>query len=206
MGSRPAAGDVSSGAAGRSRASAETGFTLIELLVVIAVVGILGAIAIGITPTIIESAQGEGASGQVNAFLKRNRELAISRRRNIEILFIAPNQIQAQQRAVPDPPNALGPNVVLETMTFENRLEYRTFAGQGDTPDALGNGAAINLGGQAPLMFTSEGTFADVNGDPVNASLFFGVEEQPQTANAISILGTTAAVRAWRYDGGRWVR
>ncbi len=39
---------------------------------------------------------------------------------------IAPNQIQAQQRPVPDPPNPLPANTILETMTFEGRLEYRT--------------------------------------------------------------------------------
>jgi prepilin-type N-terminal cleavage/methylation domain-containing protein len=206
MGTRPSEAAAPSRAAARNAWSRAHGFSVLELLMVIAVIGVLSAIAIGITPDILRSSRAEGAAAQVNAFLKRNRELAISRRRNIEIRFIAPNQIQAQQRPVPDPPNPLPANTVLETMTFEGRLEYRTFAGQPDNPDLIGNVAAINLGGAAPAMFTSEGTFTDTNGDPINASLFLGVTQQPLTANSISILGTTAAVRAWRWNGSQWVR
>ncbi len=55
-------------------------------------------------------------------------------------------------------------------------------------------------------MFTSEGTFADVNGDPINATLLLGVANQPNTANAVTIIGTTATLRLWRWDGARWVQ
>jgi prepilin-type N-terminal cleavage/methylation domain-containing protein len=185
---------------------AQHGFTLLELLMVVAIVGILGAVAIGVTPGIVRAAKGETSAAQVTSFLKRTRELAISRRRNIEIRFLPPNQIQSAQRAVPDPPNALPAPTVLETMSFEGRLEYRRFGGVPDTPDLFGNTADVNLGGANPVMFTSEGTFADANGDPVNASVFLGVVNQRDTANAITVLGTTAAVRSWRYDGSRWVQ
>ena len=36
--------------------------------------------------------------------------------------------------------------------------------------------------------------------------VFLGVANQPTTANALTIIGTTAAVRTWRYDGSRWVQ
>jgi hypothetical protein len=54
-------------------------------------------------------------------------------------------------------------------------------------------------------MFTSEGTFTNVDGDPVNISVFLGVSRVPTSANAITILGATAAIRAWRWDGRQWV-
>jgi hypothetical protein len=54
-------------------------------------------------------------------------------------------------------------------------------------------------------MFTSEGSFTDVNGDPINASVFLGIDQQPLTSNAITILGSTAAVRTWRWNGRVWV-
>lgn len=195
----------------RARVRTAQGFSLIELLMVVAIIGVLAAVAIGITPGIIQTAKGQASTQQLVAFLKRNRELAISRRRNIEITFTAPNIVRATQRAVPDPPNPLGPNTVLETMYFEGRLEYRQFAGVPDTPDAFGAAGPIILGGAAPnalnpVMFTSEGSFTDVNGNPFNASVFLGVVNQKATANAVTIIGTTAAVRTWRYDGSRWVQ
>jgi prepilin-type N-terminal cleavage/methylation domain-containing protein len=182
------------------------GFTLIELLTVVAIIGILASVAIGVTPGIIATTKASSNTAQLTSFLKRTREMAISRRRNIEIRFLAPNQVQSAERAVPNPPAPTPAPTVLETMTFEGRLGYNRFGGQPDTPDAFGNAAAINLGGANPVMFTSEGSFADVNGDPVNATVMLGVPGDPTTANAVTILGTTAAVRAWRYDGSRWVQ
>jgi len=189
-----------------ARARHAQGFSLIELLIVVAIIGVLASVAIGITPSIIQTAKGQAGAQQLASFLKRHRELAISRRRNIEIAFVAPGQVTSTQRAVPDPPNPIGPPTVLETMFIEGRLEYRQFGGVPDTPDAFGAAAAVNLGGANPVMFTSEGSFTDVNGDPINASIFLGVVNQQTTANALTIIGTTATVRAWRYDGSRWVQ
>jgi hypothetical protein len=132
--------------------------------------------------------------------------MAISRRRNIEIAFTAPNVVSSQQRGVADPGDPLPLPTPLETMQLEGRVEFRLFPAVPDTPDAFGNGAPISLGGANPVMFTSEGGFTDANGDPINASLYLGIQDQPRTANALTIIGTTATVRAWRWDGGRWVQ
>lgn len=196
----------------RTRARSAQGFSLVELLMVVAIMGVLAAIAIGITPGVIQTAKGQAGAAQLNGFLKRNRELAISRRRNIEILFTAPNMVQAFQRAVPDPPAPTPAPTLIETMYFEGRLEYRTYPSIPDTPDGFGNGSAIFIGGAAapvagnPVMFTSEGSFCDTDGDPVNGTVFLGIPNQPSTANALTIIGTTATVRSWRYNGGRWVQ
>lgn len=194
----------------RRRQRAAQGFSLIELLVVLAIIGIMSGIAIGITSEAIRTEKGKSGAAQLAAFLKRHRELAISRRRNIEIAFVAPNLVRSSQRAVPDPPNPLAANTPLESMYFEGRIEFRQFGGIPDTPDAFGSGGPIWIGGAPPtanpVMFTSEGSFTDVNGDPINVSVFLGVVNQRNTANALTIIGTTAAVRTWRYDGSRWVQ
>jgi prepilin-type N-terminal cleavage/methylation domain-containing protein len=183
------------------------GFSLIELLMVVAIIGILAAVAIGVTPAVIRTAKGQAGAQQLASFLKRHRELAISRRRNIEITFTAPNMVQSRQRAVPDPPAATPAPTVLETMYFEGRLEYRQFGAVAlDTPDAFGNAAPINVGAILPVIFTSEGAFTDANGDVINGTLFLGVVNQVSTANALTIVGATSAVRLWRWDGSRWVQ
>jgi prepilin-type N-terminal cleavage/methylation domain-containing protein len=189
-----------------ARARSAQGFSLIELLIVVAIGAVLAGVAIGVTPNVINVAKGQSGAQQVAAFLKRHREMAISRRRNIEIAFVAPNRLTSIQRAASDPPNPLGPSTPLETVTLEGRLEFRTFAGVPDTPDAFGNAAAVVLGGANPVMFTSEGAFTDVDGNPINASVFLGVPNLVSTANALTIIGTTATVRTFRWDGSRWVQ
>jgi prepilin-type N-terminal cleavage/methylation domain-containing protein len=179
------------------------GFSVLELLVVVGIVAVLAAVAVGVTPGVLNSAKGSSGMQQLESFLKRHREMAISRRRNIEIRFEPPNVVRSLELPVPPDPSA---PTLLETMIFEGGIEFVKFDDiPADTPDGFGNADAINLGGGTPVLFTSEGVFVDVNGDPINATLLTGVEDEPLTANALTILGTTATMRVWRHDGGRWV-
>jgi hypothetical protein len=94
-------------------------------------------------------------------------------------------------------------------MIFEGRIEFLRFPAvvPANTPDLFPIGAgAVNLGGEDPVMFTSEGSFTDVDANPINATIFIGVPNQPNTANALTIIGTTATVRTWRNDGRQWVQ
>jgi prepilin-type N-terminal cleavage/methylation domain-containing protein len=191
------------------------GFTLIELLVVVALVGVLAGVAVAITPGIIRVAKGEGTTTQVTTFLIRARELAISKRRNVEIRFTEPDRLIAVEMPVPglepeegEPVVEVAPDIVAADIRFEGGLEYFQFDEiDEDTPDAFGMAAAINLGTlaeDAPVMFTSEGSFTDINGDPINASIFLGVKDQLSTAAAITIVGATATVHQWRWNGNAW--
>jgi len=46
--------------------------------------------------------------------------------------------------------------------------------------------------------------FTDSNGDPANATITLGIPGQVSTANAVTILGATATIRQFRWDGSRW--
>lgn len=178
------------------------GFTLLEILVVMALMFVVAGMAINITPQVIRVARGTSTTMQVKTFLAKVREAAVTRRRNIEIRFEVPNRLTAEERPIAGVP--VSPDRFLETITFEGGLEYVKFPGIPDTPDLFGMAGAINTNGAAMVLFTSEGTFTDVNGDFINITLGFANPDQPLTANAITILGTTAAVRQWRWNGTAW--
>lgn len=192
----------------RRHGAGDEGFSLLELVLTITLVATLTAIAVGVTPNIVKWAKGDSGAMELDAFLKRHRETAIARRRDIEIRFIEPNQVESAERSVPDPENGVNEitTTVLERLTFEGRIQYWKPDGAPDTPDGFGNEAVIDLGGTEPVMFSSEGAFLDSDGDPVNATLFVGVKGDPQTATAVTILGTTASIRRWHWNGTGWSR
>lgn len=184
------------------------GFTLLELLIVIAVTGVLAGIGMGISTSVVRMGRGEVGAQQLDAFLKRYRGVAVARRRDIEIRFLPPNQVQSAQRAVPDPPAATPAPTVLETLTFEGNIQYRLFAGMTDTPNLFGNAMAVAVGGAAPVMFSSEGAFIDIAGNPVNATISLGVDGDPLSATAVTVLGATASIERWRWNGSGagWIK
>lgn len=191
-----------------SRRRGEQGFSLLELVLIVTVVCTLTGIAVGITANIVRMARGESGAQELDSFLKRHREMAISRRRDIEIRFIEPNIVESAERPVRDPDDEdqdLTP-VVLERMTFEGRIEYWAPEDVPDTPDAFGNETPVQVGGVGTVMLSSEGSFVTGAGDPVNATISLGIEGDDLSATAVTVLGTTATIKRWRWNGGSWMR
>ena len=182
------------------------GFTILEMLVVMAIAMVLAGVSIGVTNSVVRMTRGEPAAQQLDAFLKRYRGVSVARRRDIEIRFLPPNQVQSLERAIPNPPAATPPPTVLETMTFEGFVGYRTFPGVADTPNLFGNAAAVSVGGVFPVMFSSEGAFIDVNGNPINATISLGIDGDMLSATAVTILGATATIERWRWNGTAWLK
>jgi prepilin-type N-terminal cleavage/methylation domain-containing protein len=183
-----------------------SGFSLLELLVVAGLISVLGAVALGVSNTVVRMMRAESGAQQLDAFLKRYRETAVSRRRDIEIRFIAPNQVSSLERAVPNNAGVMAAPTPLETIVFENGLRYQLATGVPDTPNLFGNAAAISLGGANPVMFSSEGAFIDANNNPINATLFLAVPGDRESAAAVTILGPTATIERWRWNGGAWTK
>lgn len=182
----------------------ERGFTLVEMLVVVAVAGVLAAVAIGMSTTSVRMSKGEAGAAQLDGFLKRHREMALARRRDIEIHFEPPNRVRSVQRWGVGDANA--DPVELETLVLEGGIEFLLFDDMPDTPNAFGNGTEVSLGGLEPVMFASEGMFMDVAGNPINATISLGMAGDPLTAGAVTILGTTATIERWRWNGASWTK
>ena len=97
-----------------------------------------------------------------------------------------------------------GATTVVRTVALENRMQFLLQSGVPDTPDLFGNATAVAFGPSATRMFTSEGTFVDGSGDVLNGTVFLSIPGDPNSARAITVFGTTALLRVWRWDGRRW--
>jgi hypothetical protein len=85
-------------------------------------------------------------------------------------------------------------------------VQYALVAGVPDTPDAFGRNAAVDFGGAPTLVFTSEGMLVDAAGNPINGTVFLSINGGARSVRAITVLGATGRVRAYRWNGAQWTR
>ena len=184
----------------RLRLPAADGFSLLEAIVVATVVGLLGAMIVPVTTGMITRAKAEGSTLAAVTALQSARNRAVAERRNFHLYFDQAAHKIRIERVEPD-----GSRTVIANLNLENGLTFEKFSALPDTPDLFGNATAVAFGGTAPVMFTSDGTLIDDNGDVVNGSLFLGVPQQKATAQAITFFGPTGLIRTWRWGGSRWL-
>ena len=168
-------------------------------MLVVAIIGIVTAIAIPITSSFVGQAKADSATAMALSALDGARDLAISERRNVELEFVAPDRIRVRRVEVPGP---------AKTLIAETRLEggqkFKMISGVPDTPDAFGADEEVHFTGTAPVMFTSDGSLIDSNGDVVNATIFLAREGEGDSIRAITILGVTGLIRTWKWSGTEW--
>ncbi|MBN2243359.1 MAG: prepilin-type N-terminal cleavage/methylation domain-containing protein [Acidobacteria bacterium] len=176
-----------------------SGFSFVELLIVIALVCILGGFAV----VGIRSAQtgmyANKSMHQVVDQLRRGRQLAVGNRRAVEIRFPTDDTFQLVQLNIPNG------ETVLNTLVLTNGCRFTLFGGVPDSPDFFGNSSPVDFGGVTPLVFLSDGSLIDNQGNPVNGSVFLGIAGHPETARAVTILGSTGRIRGYRWAGSQWV-
>jgi type II secretory pathway pseudopilin PulG len=198
----------------RSR-TAEQGFSLIEMLFVVALAFTIMSFAVMNTVGSSANARANSAMDAVTSQLRQAREMAIAKRRNVQVQFTAPNQIQLTILTLPG--EAVPP--VIAPTTLPGGLTFAVLVGT-DTPMNFGNSTAISLqqpggGGAWTVMFTTSGAFCGTaqaaatlyqatNNNPVNASLFLGVVGKPTTARAVTVFGATGRVRSYYWTGVSW--
>ena len=176
----------------------EAGFSLPEILTIVALIGVLFGITIIAFQAAATTIQGDANLRILERQLKLARDTAVAQRRSVEVQFAAPNQLFVIRRDLP------AGTTLLQSAIFENNTTFLRFAGVPDTPDGFGGGAAVNIGGAAAVMFTSDGMFVDAAGTPVNATIYIGQAGKNVTQRAVTVFGSTARIRTYRWNGSQW--
>ena len=180
------------------RVGDESGFSLPEVLTVVALIGVLFGITIIAFQAAQTTIQGDSNLRIVERQMKLARDTAVAQRRSVEVQFVPPNQLFVIRRDLP------AGTTLLQSAVLENNTTFTRFAGVPDTPDAFGGGGAINLGGAAQVMFTSDGMFVDGAGTPVNGTIYIGQAGKNVTQRAVTVFGSTARIRTYRWNGSQW--
>jgi|SRR5271168_193437 len=204
----------------------QRGASLLELLVVVGIVLTTSAYAImnGTRPS--ATTRANTATDEVVTTLIQARQLAISKRRNVEVAFNTPkaNQITVTLLTLPNEAAPLPIPVVTLNDGIATALQFYVFPTVPNTPMGplgFGNTTAIDLqavngGTPVAVMFSTSGGFvgdggvtttnyyAVGNNDPVNASIFIGTPGNTSTARAITVLGATGRVRSYYWNGTAW--
>jgi hypothetical protein len=170
------------------------------MLVVVALSGTVLGISLGFFRAASATFQGDADMRRVEWQLKLARETAINQRRAVEIRFTNPNLVTVIKWNFP---TGTGSTVV-STIYLEHNMKFMTFPSIPDTPDAFGNTTPVYFGGVAAVMFTADGMLTDGNGNPINGGVFIGQPGRATTARALTVFGSTARIRIYRWNGTQW--
>src|SRR5665213_2696283 len=149
------------------RIRSQAGASLLEMLFTIAVAATVGAAGTAQYTNVRRSMAGDGAMRIVMGQLMRAQQLATQQRRKIEVQFIGTNWVKIIRHE-----NDGVTLTTLSTVALEGNMQYALVSGVADTPDAFGNASALAFGNATQIMFTSDGTFIDQAGNPLNGTVF----------------------------------
>lgn len=192
----------------------EAGFNILELLVSVLVMGVMVAATIAAMQPTLQQFHANSAAYMVEGELRLARQTAIAQRRDIVFAIVNNDEITLtiQGAAV----GAVGGNTTLSNVFLPPTIQFLQFGGNGDTPDAFGNGGTPCFNYTPPpvgscsnppiIQFQSDGTLIDGNGNQLNGTIFIGVSNIPTTGRAVTILGATGQVRMYHATGSGWVQ
>jgi prepilin-type N-terminal cleavage/methylation domain-containing protein len=208
----------------KGRRHAERGMSLIELLLVMGIMGVVTAMAVLQSGPARNNARGDAAMRIVLSQMNQAREQAIAQRRYIRVTFdVSLNQLIMVRE---DTSGATPATTTLATIGFEGGAALAAIpsvaslpAVPAETPDAFGwtmspsfksisgtfqSLSSSNAAGDQLAKFAPDGTFVDWNGRVTNGTVFIGVTNVPTASRAVTILGSTGRVRAFRWNGNIW--
>jgi prepilin-type N-terminal cleavage/methylation domain-containing protein len=204
----------------------QQGFSLIELVVVVAIMLILSGMAIMSTARPGTAARANNAADAVVNTMRQGRLLAISKRRNVLVNLSGTNQIQLTVQTLP---GEAAPTIPIPVVRLNDGiktgLQFYLFPTLPNTPMGplgFGNISALDFeavnGGTVgnAIMFSSSGSLVGVGGasianyytlgnnNPINATIFIGVQGDTSTARAITVTGATGRIRSFTWNGTAW--
>jgi prepilin-type N-terminal cleavage/methylation domain-containing protein len=192
-----------------SRLANQAGFTLLELLVVVGLMGVVAAMAMMVSPALTQTKRSDSGMEQALDAIRSAREVAISQRRNVRLSFVGITAFQTLREDI-DATGTVTGTTILRTVQLENRMQIRLDPDVlVNTPDRFPTAArpstATAFSGPTPVRFTSEGTFVDANGDVTNGTITLSIPGMKNSARAVTVMGATALIRSWRWNGSAWV-
>jgi type II secretory pathway pseudopilin PulG len=196
------------------RLDLQRGFSVVELCVVVALIMLISAIAITSLRPALQDVNCDSAMRQVLDQLRQARDWAITNRRYEQVTFpiIAglPNIVVTQRDDLTAGAGAVNP--VLSTVPIHDPEAFLVFGVLPDTPDGYGNASGIVFEGVAGgpaggMLFQSDGELVDgASYQPINGTVFLGLNGQTSTARAVTVLGGTGRVHAWKISGATWMQ
>jgi prepilin-type N-terminal cleavage/methylation domain-containing protein len=174
------------------------GFSLLELLLVVALIGIVSGLAVVITSKVMPTIRADSALRLATSQLRLSRQQAMDQRRNFTVTFQGTNEILIVRNEL------TGPNTQIADYFLPNNATYMLFTGEPDTPDGFGKTSAVNFNGGTTINLMSDGSVTDASGNPVNGTVFMGIAGNPLTARAVTVMGATGRIRAYRFDGSKF--
>jgi prepilin-type N-terminal cleavage/methylation domain-containing protein len=175
------------------------GFSLIEMMFVVVIIGIVAAMAVYSIVGALPNIKVNGGVNTAAGVLKSGKYLAVSQRRNYQLMFAGNKQLWLRRLEVPagftDQP----------VVTLPGNVTFALLPGIPDTPDGFGNCGAVCFGGTLTQTFMSNDTFVDTAGAPLNGTMFLAIGVDTATQRAITISGATGRIRAYRWNGAAWL-
>jgi prepilin-type N-terminal cleavage/methylation domain-containing protein len=184
-----------------NQARSQAGFTLIEMMVTLSITAIVGSMATARLAEMRRTIQSDSAMRAVMAEMNTARDMAVMQRRNMEVQFTGGNWIRVIRHEAPGIATT-----ALRGVALESNATFGLTNGVPDTPDAFGNLNAVAFSTAQSIMFGTDGTLIDENGNPLNGTVFLTIAGQPESARAVTVLGTTGRIRGYRWFGGVWSR
>ena len=177
----------------------QRGFTLAEVVISVSLFLVLSGIGVAVLMPAITTAKADAEANRLIGVLQFAREAAITRQRDVEMRIDEAAGAIRLIRLDEDE------ETLFLEVVFEQQMGLRRFDAMGDTPDEFGGDGAVNFGDVARLLFISDGSLVGEDDVPVNGTIYLAMADQPVTARAITINGTTARPRAYRWSNDSWV-